>query len=501
MNNVIEAIDYLNKNILWDKYMPAAIIFVGLMFTVITRFFQFAHVRHWLSNTVCSLFGKKSKSRSRSDSKSISQFQSLCTALGATVGTGTIAGVSSAIVCGGPGAVFWMWATAFLSMMTVYAENVLGIYFRRKNASGSWCGGAMYYLRDGVGSRSALKNLGAALAALYAIFTVLSSFCMGNLVQVNTISVNLESVFNVDKKLLAVLLSSVTAIAVIGGIGSVASFAEKLVPFMVIMYISSSVYIIACSGDMAMRSFGAIFKFAFGMRSFKGAAVGLGVRQAVSWGIRRGIFSNEAGLGSSACVGSSSDVKEPVRQGMWGIFAVFTDTIVICTLTALVVLSSGFIDLENGTVNISAADSSLVTEAFNAVFGRFGGIFMSTAIFMFAFSTVLGWSCYGLKSWEYLFGSASCVIYKIIYVLTVYFGCIIPTAETYNIWVLSDTFNAFMAVPNLIGLVLLSGVVSKVTRNYCERYFCGIFKQPMLSAFDMCQRIPDEKVKRFKFVR
>lgn len=483
MDNIISFLDYISKSYLWGKYMPTAIIFVGAMYTVSTGFFQFTHIRHWFSNTFVSLFKKETKSSGKDNKQNISQFQSICTALGATVGTGNIAGVSSAIVCGGPGAVFWMWAAAFLSMMTIYAENVLGIFYRRKSKNGTWCGGAMYYLKYGVGSKKKLKNIGGFLAAIYAFFTIAASFGMGNLVQINTISVNMKTVFDIDEKMLGIFLAVLGGIAIVGGIKSVASFAEKLVPFMVIIYISASFFIIIGTGKIA-ESFFSIVKFAFGIRSFKGAAVGIGIKHAVSWGIRRGVFSNEACLGSSASVAGSTNVTEPVKQGMWGIFAVFTDTIVVCSATALVVLSSGYIDLNTGLTTISAAETSLVTAAFISQFGKYGGIFMSIAIFMFAFSTVLGWSCYGLKSWEYLFGDKTTVIYKLMYILIIYVAAIIPERETYNVWVLSDMFNALMAIVNIFGLTVLCGTVCKITDNYKERVLKKRNIRPMLSAFD-----------------
>lgn len=343
------------NGVVWGIPMLILIIGTGVYLTVRTRFFQITHARHVGAKTIGGVFRKGSSVTSSKEKTSISQFQALCTALAATIGVGNIAGVAAAIAAGGPGAVFWMWLSAFFGMMTNYSENVLGIYYRRKNSHDEWCGGAMYYLRDGLGSKKGCDAIGKVLAVLFSVFCILASFGIGNMSQVNTISGNITSVFRIDALdrmivigtarvnlyalIVGLLLMVLAGLVIVGGIKRIAQVTEKFVPFMACAYILGALVVFIVNIGKIGEVFGAIFSFAFGFRAVGGAAAGLAVKSAVTWGFKRGVFSNEAGLGSSVMVHSASNVVEPVRQGMWGIFEVFADTIVVCTLTAFSILS------------------------------------------------------------------------------------------------------------------------------------------------------------------
>ncbi len=481
---MIELISNVNNAVnsfVWGIPMLVLLIGTGILMTVLTKFFQLSHIRHWFKNTIGGIFKDKHITKhTGKDDQSISQFQSLCTALAATIGTGNIVGVASALVAGGPGAIFWMWIVAFFGMMTNYSENVLGIYYRRKNEKNEWCGGAMYYLKDGLGAYKGCKRVGAILAVLFSIFCLLASFGIGNMSQVNSISSNMNSAFGIPAMVVGIVLAVLAALVILGGLKRIASVTEKLVPFMAIIYIVGALIIFIINIGQCGAIFSAIFKGAFGLRAVGGGIVGSGIKMAITWGMKRGVFSNEAGLGSSVMVHSNSNVKEPVRQGMWGIFEVFADTIVVCTLTAFAVLSSGLVDLETGAVLSASEGSALVGEAFSTVFGKAGPAFIALAILLFAFSTVLGWSHYGSKAWEYLFNTKSIIIYKIVFIVMIYEGAVMKQNLA---WDLSDTFNGLMAIPNLIGVLSLSPVVVKITRNYVARNIKKEDVKPILSVF------------------
>lgn len=481
---MVEMITNVNSAIngfVWGIPMLVLLVGTGILMTVLTKFFQLSHIGHWFKNTIGGIFKDKHVTKhTEKDDQSISQFQSLCTALAATIGTGNIVGVASALIAGGPGAIFWMWIVAFFGMMTNYSENVLGIFYRRKNQKGEWCGGAMYYLKDGLGSYKGFKQIGAVLAVLFSIFCLLASFGIGNMSQVNSISANMEAAFSIPPYVTGIVLLIIAALVIVGGLKRIASVTEKLVPFMAIAYILGALVIFCMNIGQTGAIFTAIFKGAFGLKAVGGGIVGSGVKLALTWGMKRGVFSNEAGLGSSVMVHSNSNVREPVRQGMWGIFEVFADTIVVCTLTAFSVLSSGLIDLETGAVLSESSGSALVGEAFSTVFGSIGPAFIAVAILLFAFSTVLGWSHYGSKAWEYLFGTKSTIVYQIVFVLMIFVGA---TMNLSLAWDLSDTFNGLMAIPNLIGVLSLSPIVMKITKNYVDRVLKGKDIKPMLSVF------------------
>ena len=496
MEAVFSKIEELNgavNGFVWGWVGLILLLGTGVIATLATKVFQVSHLKHWWSNTIGSLFKKEVIGHTK-EKGAISPFQALCTALAATVGTGNIAGVAAAICVGGAGAVFWMWVAAFLGMMTNYSENVLGIFFRRKNANDEWSGGAMYYLQDGLGKKKHCKYIGKVLAVLFCIFTMLASFGIGSMGQVNKIVANVAAAFDVSSlssievfagvSLYNIILGAVVMVLValitLGGLKRIAGVAEKIVPFMVVLFVAGSLVVIGVNYAHILPAFKAIFVNAFKPEAFVGGTIGSAIMLAAQQGFKRGVFSNEAGLGSSVMVHSNSNVKEPVKQGMWGIFEVFADTMVVCTMTALVVLTSGVFNAKTGAVAEGLNDATLVGGAFNTVFsfGNIGQKFIAIAMFLFAFTTVLGWSHYGSKAWEYLFGAKTTVIFKIIHVCTVIFGAVLTSSLA---WDISDTFNGLMMIPNLIGVVVLIPLVVKITKNYVDRNIKGKDVEPLLS--------------------
>ena len=519
MNGILETLAGINdivNTFVWTKVGVWLLLVVGVIMTVLTGFFQVTHIGHWMKKTIGSLFDSKVKGHTE-EKASISQFQALCTALAATVGVGNIAGVAAAIMSGGPGAVFWMWVAAFFGMMTNYSENTLGIYFRRKNKAGEWSGGAMYYLEDGLGGYKGMKVVGKVLAIIFAICAALASFGIGNMGQVNKIVVNFTSAFNIRllskyvlytsadgsstitlyHLIVGIVIMLLVGFIILGGLKRIARVAEKIVPFMVVAFVLGSLIIIFKNVMHVGPAFAAIFSSAFTGRAAWGGATGLALKQVITMGCKRGVFSNEAGLGSSVMVHSNSNVLEPVKQGIWGIFEVFADTIIVCTMTALTILTSGVVDLSTG-VAVTDNDSTLVAEAFNTVFKfgkfEFGRYFIALAILLFAFTTILGWSHYGSKAVEYLAGELApvvTIIYKIIFVLMIVLGAIMTSSLA---WDISDTFNGMMMLPNLIGVLAMSPLVMKLTKNYVDRRIKGKTDvRPMLSHF---KEIEEENIKK-----
>lgn len=493
------------NSFVWGKGLYL-LLATGVLMTVITGFFQVTHIGHWFAETLGKIF-KKDVSGHVKD-KSISQFQALCTALAATIGVGNIAGVAAAIVGGGPGAVFWMWIAAFFGMMTNYSENVLGIYYRRKNENGEWSGGAMYYLKDGLGKMKGCKWIGTVLAVLFSIFAILASFGIGAMGQINKIVVNVVDAFKIPvlegipfgdvtmyHLIIGIVLVVIAALIILGGLKRIANFAEKVVPFMVVLFVLGSIVIIGANFSKIGTAFSSIFKYAFTGPAVWGGVTGITVKEIVTLGCKRGVFSNEAGLGSSVMVHSNSNVIEPVRQGLWGIFEVFADTMVVCTMTALVVLTSGVINLDTGALMQGATDANLVAKAFSILFGVWGERFIAIAILLFAFTTVLGWDHYGSKAWEYLFGTKSTKLYKLIHLVTIFLGALLTSSLA---WDISDTFNGLMMVPNLIGVIALSGLVVKITRNYIDRNLKGKDIKPMISVFPDIQEEEEKRLNDLK---
>ena len=497
---MIEVITQINdaiNGVVWG--WPALILlgFVGIFMTILTRFFQLSHFHHWMKNTIGAIFKDKHVTGHTKD-RTISQFQSLCTALAATVGTGNIVGVAGAIAAGGPGAVFWMWLIAFFGMMTNYSENVLGILFRKKDEKGEWHGGAMYYLKEGLGSLKGCRTIGAVLAVLFSFFCLLASFGIGNMSQVNSMVSNVEAAFGLPTYITGIILVVAVGVVIIGGLKRVAALTEKLVPFMVILYFVGAIIVILLHVNMIPAIFASIFKCAFSVKAAVGGGIGAGIAQAMKWGFKRGVFSNEAGLGSSVMVHSSSNVKEPIRQGMWGIFEVFADTIIVCTLTAVTILGSGVIDLGTGEVAAGMeeiASGTYMSYAFSQVFGVAGSGFIALAILLFAYSTVLGWSHYGSTACRYLLGEKSILPYRVIFVVIVFMGSIMKAQLA---WDISDTFNGLMMLPNLVGVLILSPLVMKCTKNYVDRKLRGKAIQPMLSMYPDIQAVQEKAIREAK---
>ena len=498
---MLEFITNLNSEVnsfVWGMFGLALLIGTGILMTTLTRFFQVSHLAHWWKETIGSLFKKEVISHTK-EKGTISPFQALCTALAATVGTGNIAGVAAAICVGGAGAVFWMWIAAFFGMMTNFSENTLGIYFRRRNEKGEWSGGAMYYLQDGLGKKKGLRIPSKILAIVFSFFTMLAAFGIGSMGQVNKIVANVASAFDVKAlssievldgvSLYNVLLGGVvmllTALITLGGVKRIATVAEKIVPFMVVAFVAGSLVIIAVNYDAILPAFKAIFVNAFVPEAVVGGGIGTVISKVMTQGFKRGVFSNEAGLGSSVMVHSNSNVKEPVKQGMWGIFEV-------CTMTALVILTSGTYNTETGKILEGYTDATLVGGAFNTVFswGGIGGKFVAVAMFLFAFTTVLGWSHYGSKAWEYVFGAKSVIVFTIIHVCTIMFGAVMTSSLA---WDISDTFNGLMMFPNLIAVVALSPLVVKITKNYVDRKLKKKDLPPILSYDPEIQKEMGEK--------
>ena len=489
MMDMITQINATVNGIVWGWPALILLAFVGVLTTCLTRFFQVSHFGHWVKHTIGAIF-RDSKVTSHTEDRSISQFQSLCTALAATVGTGNIVGVAGAIIVGGPGAVFWMWLIAFFGMMTNYSENVLGIFYRRKNDQGEWCGGAMYYLRDGLGAKKGCKWIGKVLAVLFSVFCFLASFGIGNMTQVNSISGNMQAVFGVPTWVTGIVILVLCALVIVGGLKRIATVTEKIVPFMVLIYMVGTIAILIMNIQMVPAVFAAIFKGAFAFKAAGGGIVGYGIKLAIEQGMKRGVFSNEAGLGSSVMVHSNSNVKEPVRQGMWGIFEVFADTMIVCTLTAFAVLSSGLVDLETGVTaaeygGVALTNANIVSTVFTMYFGKIGGAFVAIAIMLFAYSTVLGWSHYGSKACEFLFGTKSTIVYRVIFVAATFGGAVMSANLA---WDIADTLNGMMMIPNLIGVIVLSPVVYRITKNYVDRKIRKEDVEPMLSNFDAIQQ-------------
>ncbi len=457
---------------LWDRVAIFLVLGCGVFLTFRLRFFQLIYFPHWIKATLGGMRGGKTALQEKG---AISQFQGLCTTLAATVGVGNIVGVSSAVCLGGAGAVFWMWIAAFFGMATAYAENLLGVLYRKTDSDGNTQGGAMYYLRQCLGGRT----LGKILAAVFSLCTVLVSFCMGNISQINAITENLCASFPIAALenikigggslyalLCGVLLCFAVGSVTIGGISRIAKITEKVVPAMIIAFLAASVLVLFHNRQNIMPAVSLIFRQAFSSRALSGGVAGTAVKQAISVGLKRGLFSNEAGLGSTVAANASSNVTEPAVGGMWGMLSVFIDTIVMCTLTALLILSSGLVDLKHGAILSHTAHTVLTAEVFSSVFGKGGTVFITIFILLFAYSTVLGWSHFGCAAWVYLFGKNTQHIYKALFVLIIIPAATMGGNLTLNI---ADTANALMLIPNIIGVVSLSPLVIKTTSDYKSR--------------------------------
>ncbi|NYB74735.1 sodium:alanine symporter family protein [Sedimentibacter hydroxybenzoicus DSM 7310] len=441
MEQIMAVNDFIN-GIVWGPPILVLIVGAGLFLSVKTGFFSITKLGYILKNTLFKMFAKGGEGEGE-----VTPFQAVATALAATVGTGNIAGVATAIAAGGPGAIFWMWLAAILGMTTKFAEVVLAVNFREKTEDGRFVGGPMYYIENGLKWKW--------LAVLFAIFGGFAAFGIGNMVQSNSVADALETSFGIAPWMTGVVLAILTALVIIGGIKRIGAFTEKLVPFMAAVYILGGLAILVINIAKIPAAVGLIFSSAFTGQAAVGGFVGVGIRQAIRYGIARGVFTNEAGLGSSPIAHAAATTDHPVRQGLWAVFEVFMDTIVICSITALAIITSG-------VWQTGATGAALTTEAFGATLPG-GGYIVSIGIVLFAFSTIVGWEYYGERCAEYLFGPKVIMVYRILWIPFVVVGAI---GGLGFIWSLADTLNGLMAIPNLIGVVFLSGTVFKLTKEF-----------------------------------
>lgn len=450
---IFAANDRLN-GIVWGPVMLTLLIGTGLLLSIRMGFPQFTKLGYVIKNTIGSMFKPKQRKK---DASGVSPFQAVATAMAGTIGTGSITGIATALVAGGPGAVFWMWVSALLGMVTKYAEIVLSLKYREKNEKGEWSGGPMYYIQNGLHQKW--------LAVIFAVFAAITCFGTGNATQGNSISVTLESTLNIKPLYTAIVLTIVIGAVILGGIRSIAAVNEKLVPFMAVFYVICAVVALFVQIKEVPAAFALIFREAFNFRAATGGAAGYGIMIAMRYGFARGVFSNEAGLGSAPIAHAASSNKDPADQGIWGMFEVFFTTIIICTLTALVILTTGAID------STGLNGSALSIAAYNTVIPGVGGIGVGLATVLFATSTILGWAYYGEKSVEYIFRNsrAAVWVFRVLYVAVVFIGTLGGSKWLDLIWGISDTMNGLMAIPNLIGVIGLSGTVVKITKEYFGR--------------------------------
>ena len=457
MLNAIETINTAVNNFIWGVPAMVCIIGVGLYLSIRTGFLQIRKFPYAIRTTIGRMFRKKDASDG-----AITPFQAVCTALAATVGTGNIAGVAGALAIGGPGAVFWMWVSALLGMCTKFSEVTLAVQFRETNADGELVGGPMYYIKNG------LPKCWHWLAYLFAAFGVLTVFGTGNATQVNTITTAINSALtnydllkpdqiSTSNLIIGIVITIMIAMILLGGIKRIGQVTEKLVPFMALLYIVLALGVILFNLHVVPSVFASIIEGAFHPSAVTGGVVG-SLFLSMKKGVSRGIFSNEAGLGTGSIAHACADTRKPVKQGMFGIFEVFTDTILICTLTALVILCSQ-VSIPYG----QAAGAELTIQGFTATYGNWVSIFTAVAMCCFAFSTILGWGLYGARCIEFLFSSKVTKPFMVVYSLVAILGA---TADLGLMWNIAETFNGLMAIPNLIALFLLSGTVVKLTKAY-----------------------------------
>ncbi len=457
MLNAIETINTAVNNFIWGVPAMVCIIGVGLYLSIRTGFLQIRKFPYAIRTTIGRMFRKKDASDG-----AITPFQAVCTALAATVGTGNIAGVAGALAIGGPGAVFWMWVSALLGMCTKFSEVTLAVHFRETNADGELVGGPMYYIKNG------LPKCWHWLAYLFAAFGVLTVFGTGNATQVNTITTAINSALtnygllkpeqvSTSNLIIGIVITILIAMILLGGIKRIGQVTEKLVPFMALLYIVLAFGVVLLNINVVPSVFASIIEGAFNPSAVTGGVVG-SLFLSMKKGVSRGIFSNEAGLGTGSIAHACADTRKPVKQGMFGIFEVFTDTILICTLTALVILCSR-VPVAYG----QAAGAELTIQGFTSTYGNWVSILTAVAMCCFAFSTILGWGLYGARCIEFLFSSKVTKPFMVAYSLVAILGA---TADLGLMWNIAETFNGLMAIPNLIALFLLSGTVVKLTKDY-----------------------------------
>ena len=458
MLETITAVNQAVNSFIWGIPAMVCIIGVGLLLSVRTGFLQIRKFPYAIRTTIGRIFRRKDASDG-----AMTPFQAVCTALAATVGTGNIAGVAGAIAIGGPGAVFWMWCSALLGMCTKFAEVTLAVHFRERNKNGELVGGPMYYIKNGLGSRWQF------LAVLYSLFGVLTVFGTGNATQVNTIVTAIDSallatgsglngILPTLNLIVGVVVAMMVAMVLLGGVKRIGSVTEKLVPFMALFYIVLALGVVALNYRRFPAVLASIVGGAFDPQAVTGGAIG-SVFLSMQKGVSRGIFSNEAGLGTGSIAHACADTHKPVKQGMFGIFEVFADTIVICTLTAMVILCSG-VPVGYG----SAAGAELTISGFTVTYGGWSSIFTAVALCCFAFSTIIGWGLYGSRCIEFLFHTDKVVgPFLVVYSFVSILGA---TVDLGLLWSIADTFNGLMSIPNLIALLLLSGTVAKLTKEF-----------------------------------
>ena len=452
LSSSIEAV----REAVWGPAMVALLLGCGIYLSIRTGFVQLTRFRAWWRGTILSLFRDK-RVRQGQGKQSLSQFQALTTALAATVGTGNIAGVATAILTGGPGAVFWMWISAFFGMCTKYAEALLAVRYRYRDKAGNWMGGAMVYLGRGVRG-----PLGKGLAVAFCLFAALAAFGIGNMTQVNAIAGAFRYLApGLPTWGVGLAVMALAAPVLLGGIRRIGAVTERLVPLMSILYILGGLGVILFYGENLGRAFRQIFQGAFSLKAAGGGLAGTAMARALRYGVARGVFSNEAGLGSASMAHAAADVENPVQQGYWGIFEVFADTIVVCTITALVLLTA-FDGEQLGSLGLQGAQLSIA--AFGAVYGPGGEVLLALSLCLFAFSTVIGWSYYGNRAITFLLGPGASRPYTFVYILAILGGC---TGSLELVWNVADILNGLMAIPNVIGLLLLSGEVARLTRRPC----------------------------------
>ena len=464
MIETITAVNQAVNSFIWGIPAMVCIIGVGLLLSVRTGFLQIRKFPYAIKTTIGRMFRKKDASDG-----AMTPFQAVCTALAGTVGTGNIAGVAGAIAIGGPGAVFWMWCSALLGMCTKFAEVTLAVHYRERSETGEWVGGPMYYIKNGLGKKWMI------LAYAYALFGVCAVFGTGNATQVNTITAAINAAllnFNLLSSaqvptcslVIGIVICLVVGLILIGGIKRIGQVSEKLVPLMALLYVVLALGIIVARIQAVPAVFAAIFEGAFQPSAVTGGIVG-SFFLSMKKGVSRGIFSNEAGLGTGSIAHACADTRKPVKQGMFGIFEVFMDTIVICTLTALTIIISG-VDVTFGV----KPGSALITAAFGTVFnGTFSSVFIAVALTLFAYSTILGWSLYGSRCVQYLLGLRAAKVYQLVFIIVIVIGSV---SSLDFVWNIADTLNGLMSIPNLIALLLLSPVVIKVTKEH----FAGLRK-------------------------
>lgn len=457
MLDIIESVNTAVNNFIWGVPAMICIIGVGLYLSLRTRFIQIRKFAYAIRSTLRKVFQKQTASDG-----ALTPFQAVCTALAATVGTGNIAGVAGAIAIGGPGAVFWMWISAFLGMCTKFSEVTLAVHFRERNKDGDYVGGPMYYIKNG------LSRHWHWLAFVFSAFGVLTVFGTGNATQVNTITTAINSALinfhlldpaytKTSNIILGIVIAVLVGLILLGGIKRIGSVTEKLVPFMAVIYIALSLGVIILNIQRVPGVFASIFAGAFQPSSVTGGVVG-SFFLSMKKGVSRGIFSNEAGLGTGSIAHACADTDEPVKQGLFGIFEVFTDTIVICTMTALVILCSG-VPVDYG----NAAGAELTILGLTSTYGSWISIFTAVALCCFAFSTIIGWGLYGARCIEFLFSSKVIKPFMVVYSLVSILGA---TVNLGLLWSIAETFNGLMSIPNLIALFLLSGTVVQLVRKY-----------------------------------